>query len=135
MSSKKYNITQTIIIDGVNKKTTFTVCLDIPTLTTFLSYLEGGISVTEHREDLTDLTDSDKLITSYTAIQTIDLKTKDKSNLFTRIKPYRGYMFFKKEVDTKTILDIFKNSKPFYFAPHISPTDISTSFISFSKSK
>jgi len=133
MSSKKYNITQTVNYNGIEQKSSFSIYADIATVTSILSLLEGGISVTEQNLDLTDMSNSSKNVTSCKFVSSIDLKSKMPNgsiNVYTRIRPYKGKIMFKKDIDESSIHRIFLKSFPFFQDHSLTPKNVEVSFFS-----
>lgn len=127
MAIKNYNVTQHVNLNGTKKSVSFRFAGEEAELTAFLAQLEGGYTVTEQNDTLSDITHSDTLVTAYKRTSRISMSGKTSEGHFVsaNIRPFSGSIYLKQTADSSDIEAVFANSHPFPLAPTVKPSTIS----------
>ena len=125
--AKTYNVTQHINLNGVKKATSFRFVGEETELQALCSQLEGGYTVTEQNDTLSNMTAAETVVTSYKRTTRISMSGKTPEGHFVsaNIKPFKGSIYFKQTTDSSDIEAVFANSHPFPLAPAVKPSTIS----------
>ena len=125
--AKTYNVTQHINLNGTKKSTSFRFIGEESELTALCAQLEGGYTVTEQNDSLTNMTAADTVVTNYKRTNRISMSGKTAEGHFVsaNIKPFKGSIYFKQTADSSDIEAVFANSHPFPLAPAVKPSTIS----------
>lgn len=130
MANKTYNVTQKVTINGAKRSTSFSFYGEEADLTAFLALLEGGYSVTERNDTLTDLSHEDTNVTSYVRSSRITMSAKDANGEFlgASIRPYQGSIYFKDTTSSNDLKSALATIKPFKHAPTVVPAHWNSGF-------
>ncbi len=123
MAIKTYNVTQHVNLNGVKKSTSFRFTGEQTELEGLLALLEGGYTVTEQNDTLSNTAGSENLVTSYKRSTRIGMsaKTSEGHPVYATIKPFQGSIYFKQTADSSDIEAVFANAHPFPLAPTVKP--------------
>ena len=117
--AKKYQVRQTVTINGEKKSTPFDFFGEQDELTAFLAQLEGGYEVKEVVEALSDMTNADTNVATTNPVVSISLSGP--KNQFASIRPYSGVIHFKNTISVDDIANNLKAVKPFELLPTEKP--------------
>lgn len=128
MANKHYNVTQHATINGAKRSCSFQFYGEESELTAFTALLEGGFTVTERNDALSDMTHADTNVTAYGRTNRIGLsgKTAEGNYVSASIKPFKGSIIFKDTASDNDIAAVFVAAKPFPLAPTVVPTSVQT---------
>lgn len=128
MANKHYNVTQHVTINGQKRSSSFQFYGEEAELTAFCNLLEGGYTVTERNDTLSNMQHAETNVTSYGRSNRIGMsaKTADGHFVSANIKPFKGSIIFKDTASDNDIAGVFATAKPFALAPTVTPTTITT---------
>ena len=130
MANKTYNITQHVKVNGVPKASTFRFVGEESELTALAGLLEGGFTVTEQNDALSNMTGADTNVTAYKRSTRISMngKTAEGHSVFASIRPFKGSIYFKQTASSADIEAVFAAAHPFPLAPTVKPSTVAVNF-------
>jgi len=131
MANKKYNVTQHINLNGTKKTVSFGFIGEVAELQAFLALIEGGYTVTEQNDTLSDITHSDTLVSEYNRSPRISMsaQTDDGSYVNANVKPYQGSIYFKNTTSVDDVKAVVATMHPWSYIPTLTPSTVSVQFL------
>ena len=130
MANKHYNVTQHVTLNGQKRSVSFVLYCEEADLTAFTALLEGGYTVTERNDALTDMSGAGTNVTSYKRTNRISYNAKhdDGSFLSGAIRPFKGSIIFKSTASSEDLGGVVKLMKPWSYAPAVTPVAVNSGF-------
>lgn len=121
----KYGITQKLNLNGRPISTSLEVNMDAADLPAFLALLEGGYTVKQVDDTLSNITNIDTLVTVSNPVTSIGMVgSSGGEKLYASIRPFSGAIHFKNTVSNDDIAAVLKNVTPWALAPVEKPSRV-----------
>jgi hypothetical protein len=115
---KRYTVSQTVNFNGQTEYSGFSVTCVEADLGKLLALLEGGYTVMEENTSLSNTTKSDTLVATANHVSKITLGHKiNNRHVNEFIKPYRGKIVLKNEVDDEALETALVNTSFIDYIP------------------